>query len=46
MPTAPHGLSPLSDEEAQELEDFLMEDRDGSEAMMSSACTPTGFPCA
>ena len=34
MPTAPHGLSPLSDEEVQELEDFLMEDRDGAEAMM------------
>ena len=34
MPAAPHGLSPLSDEEAQELEDFLMEDRDGAEALM------------
>jgi uncharacterized protein YecA (UPF0149 family) len=34
MPTAPHGLSPLSDEEVQELEDLLMDDRDGAEAMM------------
>ena len=34
MLTAPHGLSPLSDEEIDELEAFLMEDRDGAEAMM------------
>ena len=34
MPTAPHGFSPLSDEEIDELEAFLMEDRDGAEAMM------------
>jgi hypothetical protein len=34
MPSATHGLSPLSDEEIEELEAFLMEDRDGAEAMM------------
>jgi uncharacterized protein len=34
MPTIPRGFAPLSDEEIQELEDFLMEDRDGAEAMM------------
>ena len=31
---AMRGLSPLSDEEIEELEAFLMEDRDGAEAMM------------
>jgi hypothetical protein len=30
----PHGFSPLSDEESEELEAFLMEDRAGAEAMM------------
>ena len=34
MPPATHGLSPLSDKEIEELEAFLMEDRDGAEAMM------------
>ena len=34
MSPAPHGFSPLSDEEIDELEAFLMEDRDGAEAMM------------
>ena len=34
MPTAPHGFSPLSDEEIDELEAFLMQDRDGADAMM------------
>ena len=34
MPPTPHGFSPLSDEEVGELEAFLMEDRDGPEAMM------------
>ncbi|MCA3074253.1 MAG: UPF0149 family protein [Rhodocyclaceae bacterium] len=34
MPPTPHGFSPLSDEEVDELAAFLMEDRDGSEAMM------------
>ena len=34
MPPTPHGFSPLSDEEVDELEAFLMEERDGSEAMM------------
>ena len=34
MLTAPHGFSPLSDDEVDELEAFLMEDRDGTEAMM------------
>ena len=34
MLTAPHGFSPLSDDEVDELEAFLMEDRDGAEAMM------------
>lgn len=34
MPTAPHGFSPLSDEEIDELKAFLMEDCDGAEAMM------------
>jgi uncharacterized protein len=34
MSPAPHGFSPLSDDEVDELEAFLMEDRDGAEAMM------------
>jgi uncharacterized protein len=34
MPTVLPGFAPLSDEEVRELESFLMEDRDGSEAMM------------
>ena len=34
MPPTPHGFSPLSDEEADELEALLMEDCDGAEAMM------------
>ncbi len=34
MSPALHGFSPLSDDEVDELEAFLMEDRDGAEAMM------------
>lgn len=34
MSPAPHGFSSLSDDEVDELEAFLMEDRDGAEAMM------------
>jgi len=34
MPDTPLGFTPLSEAEFQELDDFLMEDRDGAEAMM------------
>ena len=34
MPTTPPGLVPLTEDEIEELEAFLMEDREGAEAMM------------
>ena len=34
MPATPLGFKPLSEAEIQELDDFLLEDRDGAEAMM------------
>ena len=37
MPATPLGFTPLSEEEIQELEAFLMEDRDGVDAMMFDA---------